>query len=50
MKEIGFILILWLMAIGAVEYVGIHIVLRVMSAWIIVLTCKGDNSTKGDGL
>lgn len=49
MREILFILIIWLMAIGAVEYVGIHIVLLVLSAGIVVLTCKGDNSTKGDG-
>lgn len=49
MKEIGFIVIIWLMALGAVEYVGIHIVLLVMSAMLVALTFHGGKSTKGDG-
>jgi len=47
MREIFFILIIWLMAIGAVEYVGIHIVLLVLSAGIVVLTFYGDKRSSG---
>jgi hypothetical protein len=46
MREILFIPIIWVLAEGAVEYVGIHITLLAMSAGMIALIWKKDKNSK----